>query len=86
VESSVLRDWESSFQPKIVAKRQPNPPEMGKALPSDHTAVGERLAEFVSFLRFDRKIRTVICTTNAIESISAQVRRAVTERSGLRCL
>ena len=25
-------------------------------------------AEFVPFLRFDREIRTVICTTNAIES------------------
>jgi len=28
-------------------------------------------AEFVPFLRFDREIRTVICTTNAIESINA---------------
>jgi len=27
-------------------------------------------AEFVPFLRFDREIRTVICTTNAIESIT----------------
>ncbi len=27
-------------------------------------------AEFVPFLRFDREIRIVICTTNAIESIS----------------
>ena len=29
-------------------------------------------AEFVPFLRFDREIRTVICTTNAIESINAR--------------
>src|SRR4249920_2357095 len=34
-------------------------------------------AEFVPFLRFDREIRTVICTTNAIESINARLRRAV---------
>ena len=32
-------------------------------------------AEFVPFLRFDREIRTVICTTNAIESITARLRR-----------
>ena len=34
-------------------------------------------AEFVPFLAFDREIRTVICTTNAIESINARLRRAV---------
>ena len=32
------------------------------------------------FLRFDRDIRTVICTTNAIESINARLRRAVNAR------
>ena len=32
-------------------------------------------AEFVPFLAFDREIRTVICTTNAIESINARLRR-----------
>ena len=37
-------------------------------------------AEFVPFLRFDREIRTVICTTNAIESIDARLRRAVNAR------
>jgi putative transposase len=30
-------------------------------------------AEFVPFLAFDREIRTVICTTNAIESLNARV-------------
>jgi putative transposase len=50
-------------------------------------------AEFVPFLRFDREIRTVICTTNAIESINARLRRAVnarghfpTEQAALKCL
>jgi transposase-like protein len=50
-------------------------------------------AEFVPFLRFDREIRTVISTTNAIESINARLRRAVnarghfpTEQAALKCL
>ena len=49
-------------------------------------------AEFVPFLRFDREIRTVICTTNAIESINVRLRRAVnarghfpTEQAALKC-
>ena len=33
-------------------------------------------AEFVPFLAFDREIRSVICSTNAIESINARYRRA----------
>jgi transposase-like protein len=37
-------------------------------------------AEFVPFLQFDQDIRTVICTTNAIESINARIRRAVNAR------
>ncbi|MDT0197485.1 IS256 family transposase [Arthrobacter sp. AB6] len=50
-------------------------------------------AEFVPFLQFDNEIRTVICTTNAIESINARIRRAVnarghfpTEQSALKCV
>jgi transposase-like protein len=38
-------------------------------------------AEFVPFLAFDTEIRSVICTTNAIESINARIRRAVNARS-----
>ena len=33
-------------------------------------------AEFTPFLSFDPEIRTVICTTNAIESLNARLRRA----------
>jgi transposase-like protein len=50
-------------------------------------------AEFVPFLRFDQEIRTIICTTNAIESINARIRRAVnarghfpTESAALKCV
>ena len=49
--------------------------------------------EFVPFLRFDTEIRTVVCTTNAIESINARIRRAVnarghfpTEQAALKCV
>lgn len=37
-------------------------------------------AEFVPFLTFDVEIRRVVCTTNAIESINARIRRAVRAR------
>jgi transposase-like protein len=37
-------------------------------------------AEFVPFLGFDREIRTVIATTNAIESLNARFRRSVKAR------
>jgi putative transposase len=37
-------------------------------------------AEFVPFLRFDKEIRTLICTTNAIESLNARFRRSVKAR------
>ena len=50
-------------------------------------------AEFVPFLAFDVEIRKVICTTNAIESVNARLRRAVrarghfpTEQAALKCL
>ena len=50
-------------------------------------------AESVLFPRFDWEIRSVICTTNAIESINARLRRAVnarghfpTEQAALKCL
>ncbi|OEJ49564.1 transposase [Streptomyces agglomeratus] len=37
-------------------------------------------AEFVPFLSFDVEIRKVICSTNAIESVNARIRRAVRAR------
>ncbi|GAB3278776.1 hypothetical protein GCM10027589_05040 [Actinocorallia lasiicapitis] len=36
--------------------------------------------EFVPFLEFDVEIRKIICTTNAIESVNARIRRAVRAR------
>ncbi|MBX6752538.1 MAG: IS256 family transposase [Micromonosporaceae bacterium] len=50
-------------------------------------------AEFVPFLDFDVEIRKIICTTNAIESINARLRRAVNarghfpnEQAAMKCL
>ncbi|MCW2916849.1 MAG: family transposase, partial [Actinomycetia bacterium] len=50
-------------------------------------------AEFVPFLQFDVEIRKVVCTTNAIESINARLRRAVNarghfpnEQAAMKCL
>jgi len=49
--------------------------------------------EFIPFLDYDIEIRTVLCSTNAIESLNARYRRAVrarghfpTERAALKCL
>ncbi len=36
--------------------------------------------EFTPFLRFDTEIRRIVCTTNAIESVNARIRRAVKAR------
>jgi transposase-like protein len=50
-------------------------------------------AEFVPFLAFDTEIRRVICSTNAIESVNARIRRAVkarghfpNEQAALKCV
>jgi putative transposase len=50
-------------------------------------------AEFVPFLSFDPEIRRVICSTNAIESVNARIRRAVkarghfpNEQAALKCV
>lgn len=50
-------------------------------------------AELIPFLDYDVEIRTVICSTNAIESLNARYRRAIkarghfpNEQSALKCL
>ncbi len=49
--------------------------------------------EFIPFLDYDVEIRTVLCSTNAIESLNARYRRAVkarghfpTEQAAMKCL
>ena len=50
-------------------------------------------AEFIPFLDYDIEIRTVLCSTNAIESLNARYRRAVkarghfpSEQAAMKCL
>jgi transposase-like protein len=50
-------------------------------------------AEFVPFLSFDLEIRRLVCTTNAIESLNARLRRSVrarghfpNEQAAMKCL
>jgi putative transposase len=50
-------------------------------------------SEFVPFLAFDPEIRRIICSTNAIESVNARIRRAVrarghfpNEQAALKCI
>lgn len=50
-------------------------------------------AEFVPFLQFDREIRRIVCTTNAIESVNVRIRKAVkarghfpNEQAALKCV
>jgi transposase-like protein len=59
----------------------------------DHPTVGKRMEEFIPFLDYDVASRTVICFTNATESLNARYRRAIrargrfpTERAALKCL
>jgi transposase-like protein len=67
--------------------------DLGRRYPAIGRLWENAWAEFVPFLAFDREIRTVICTTNAIESVNSRYRRAVnarghfpTEQAALKCL
>lgn len=50
-------------------------------------------AEFVPLLQFDREIRRIVCTTSAIETVNARIRKAVkarghfpNEQAALKCV
>ncbi|MEW2122078.1 IS256 family transposase [Streptomyces sp. NPDC005474] len=65
----------------------------GKKYPAIINLWENAWAEFVPFLSFDVEIRTVICSTNAIESVNARIRKAVrarghfpTEAAALKCV
>jgi transposase-like protein len=52
----------------------------GRKCPAIVKLWSDAWAEFVPFLSFDVEIRKVICSTNAIESVNARIRRAVRAR------
>jgi putative transposase len=55
----------------------------GKKYPAIVKLWSDAWAEFVPFLSFDVEIRKVICSTNAIESVNARIRkRTLPERAG----
>ena len=56
-------------------------PRPGTKYPASIRMWEQAWAEFAPFLAFDAEIRTVICSTNAIESVNARIRRAVRARS-----
>ena len=65
----------------------------GRKYPAITKLWGSAWAEFVPFLQFDPEIRSVVYSTNAIESIHARFRRAVrarghfpTENAALKCV
>ena len=65
----------------------------GKAYPAISKLWRNAWEQFVPFLDYDVEIRTVLCSTNAIESLNARYRRAVTvrghfptEQAALKCL
>lgn len=52
----------------------------GRKYPAIVKVWSDAWAEFVPFLSFDVEIRKVICSTNAIESVNARIRRSVRAR------
>ncbi|WP_241968036.1 IS256 family transposase [Streptomyces sp. ICBB 8177] len=65
----------------------------GKKYPAIVKLWSDAWAEFVPFLAYDVEIRKVICSTNAIESVNARIRKAVrarghfpTEAAALKCV
>lgn len=52
----------------------------GRKYPAIVKLWSDAWAEFVPFLSFDIEIRKVICSTNAIESVNARIRRSVRAR------
>lgn len=52
----------------------------GRKYPAIVKLWSDAWAEFVPFLSFDVEIRKVICSTNAIESVNARIRKAVRTR------
>jgi hypothetical protein len=75
------RDWDAEKDAIIAARL------------ADIRLWTDAWAEFVPFLDFEVEIRKIICTTNAIGSINARLRRAVNARghfpnelAGLKCL
>ena len=98
------KDWDALKRDVKPIYTAPNPNAARAALEELNEKWGKRYGaitrlwenaweEFIPFLDYDLEIRTVICSTNAIESLNARYRRAVrarghfpTEQAALKCL
>lgn len=98
------KDWDALKRDVKPIYTAPNPNAARAALEDLDEKWGKKYAaiirlwksaweEFIPFLDYDVEIRTVICSTNAIESLNARYRRAVrarghfpTEQAALKCL
>ena len=97
-------DWDAMKRDIKLIYTAPNPGAAGAALEELEVKLGKKYSavirlwrnawsEFVPFLDYDVEIRTVLCSTNAIESLNSRYRRAVrarghfpTEQAALKCL
>jgi putative transposase len=98
------RDWDALKRDVKPIYTAPNPTTARAALEELAEKWGTKYAaiirlwenaweEFIPFLDYDVEIRTVICSTNAIESLNARYRRAIkarghfpTEQAAMKCL
>ncbi len=101
---SARQDWDAIsrglkpvYQAATVAEAEERFLEFAEAWGTKYPAIirlwENAWAEFVPFLGFDREIRRIVCTTNAIESVNARIRKAVrarghfpNEQAALKCV
>lgn len=101
---SARRDWDAIsrglkpvYQAATVAEAEERFLEFAEAWGQKYPAIvrlwENAWAELVPSLGFDREIRRIVCTTNAIESVNARIRKAVrarmhfpTEQAALKCV
>ena len=83
---SARQDWDAIsralkpvYQAATVAEAEERFLEFAEAWGTKYPAIirlwENAWAEFVPFLGFDREIRRIVCTTNAIESVNARIRK-----------
>jgi len=94
---AISRGLKPVYQAATVAEAEERFLEFAEAWGQKYPAIvrlwENAWAEFVPFLGFDREIRRIVCTTNAIESVNARIRKAVrarghfpTEQAALKCV
>ena len=94
---AITRDLKPVYQAATVEQAEERFLEFQETWGAKYPAVirlwSNAWAEFVPFLQFDREIRRIVCTTNAIESVNARIRKAVkarghfpNEQAALKCV